>query len=160
MHRIQLQGAIRMYVPGYLPEKLAVFEGIKSFRNDASGIFLHKNYNILIKDSLFADNNIGLDIDRAEGIDIENTLIIGESESYRKLMANQDVEKVCAFNKVIGIDLHTWTIFKGHGGTTLKNVEFQNFSDTACPRPRAINMDDHVSGSVGWSTFTHPHVEY
>lgn len=117
--------------------------GIRSFRNDASGIFIHKNYNILVKDSVFADNNIGIDVDRAEGIAIEDTLIIGESESYRTLMKRQSVDPVCAARMVVGVDVHTWTIFKGHGGSKLKNVEFQGFSNTACA-PRAINMDSHV----------------
>jgi hypothetical protein len=138
------QGAIRMYVPGYLPETLAVFKGIRSFRNVFSGIFIHKNINILVKDSVFADNNVGIEVDRAEGIAIEDTLIIGESESYRKLMARQKVASVCVKNKVIGVDLHTWTIFKGHGGTKMKNVEFQGFSNITCTSPRAINMDRHV----------------
>lgn len=134
-----------MYVPGYLPEEVAVFDGIKSFRNDASGIFLHKNYNILIQNSLFADNNIGIDIDRAEGIEVRDSVIIGESDSYRRLMERQEVDRVCSRNKVIGIDLHTWTIFQGFGGSTLKNIDISGFSNTACPQPRALNMDDHVS---------------
>jgi hypothetical protein len=134
-----------MYVPGYLPEEIAVFDGIKSFRNDASGIFFHKNYNILVHNSLFADNNIGIDIDRAEGIEISDTVIIGESESYRRLMERQGVGPICYRRKVIGIDLHTWTIFQGHGGSTLRNINFEGFSNTACPMPRALNMDNHVS---------------
>jgi hypothetical protein len=133
-----------MYIPGYLPETIAVLEGIRSFRNDASGIFIHKNYNILVKGSVFADNNIGMDVDRAEGIEIEDTIIIGESESYRKLMARQNVGPVCSSDRLVGVDLHTWTIFKGHGGSKWKNVVFQGFSNTACPMPRAINMDNHV----------------
>jgi hypothetical protein len=134
-----------MYTPGYLPEQIAVFDGIKSIRNDASGMFLHKNYNILVQNSLFADNNIGIDIDRAEGIEIRDTVIIGESLSYRRLMERQDVGPVCSQRKVVGIDLHTWTIFQGYGGSTLRNIDFEGFSNTACPIPRALNIDEHVS---------------
>jgi hypothetical protein len=135
-----------MYTPGYLPEQIAVFDGIKLFRNDASGMFLHKNYNILVQNSLFADNNIGIDIDRAEGIEIRDTVIIGESQSYRRLMERQDVGPVCSQRKVVGIDLHTWTIFQGYGGSNLRNIDFEGFSNTACPIPRALNIDEHVSG--------------
>jgi hypothetical protein len=107
-------------------------------------MFIHKNYNMRVQNSLFADNNIGIDIDRAEGIEVKDTVIIGESESYRRLMKRQNVGPVCSQRKVIGIDLHTWTIFQGYGGSTLRNIDFEGFSSTACPIPRALNVDDHV----------------
>ena len=62
------QGAVRMYTPGYMPNTIATIDGLKSYRNDASGIFFHKCYNIIITNGFFADNNIGVDIDRALGL--------------------------------------------------------------------------------------------
>lgn len=44
---------------------------------------LHKNHNYIIEDSLFADNNINVDVDRTDGVLVRRTIIIGETESYR-----------------------------------------------------------------------------
>jgi len=44
---------------------------------------LHRNRNYIIEDSLFADNNVNVDVDRTDGVLVRRTKIIGESESYR-----------------------------------------------------------------------------
>ena len=134
-----------MYTPGYMPVVTATLEGLKAYRNDASGIFIHRCHNIVLSDSLFADNNIGVDIDRAEGIEVHDTVIIGESESYLQLMARQTVGKVCRQRKLKGLDLHTWKLHKEEGGVSITNVDFSGFSNTACDFPSAIHMDDNVS---------------
>ena len=134
-----------MYTPGYMPVATATIEGLKAYRNDASGIFIHRCHNIVLSDSLFADNNIGVDIDRAEGIEVHDTVIIGESESYLQLMARQAVGEVCRQRRLKGLDLHTWKLHKDEGGVSITNVDFSGFSDTACDFPSAIHMDDMVS---------------
>ena len=134
-----------MYKPGYMPNTIATIDGLKAYRNDASGIFVHKNYNIVIVNGLFADNNIGVDIDRAQGIAVSDTVIIGESASYRQLMARQPVGTVCSRGELKGLDLHTWKLDKEHGGVTITNVDFSGFSKAACDFPSSIHMDDMVS---------------
>jgi hypothetical protein len=36
---------------------------------------MHKCHKINVDNGLFADNNIGIDINRAEGIEVNNTII-------------------------------------------------------------------------------------
>ena len=99
---------MRMYKPGYIPSTLATFEGLKFYRNSATGIFVHRSSNILITNSHFADNNIGIDLDRTDGIEVQNTVVIGESASYRSLIARQSVDRVCRNDQdqwLVGIDL-------------------------------------------------------
>jgi hypothetical protein len=95
-----------MYTPGYFPTDMTTFGGLKMYRNYSSGIFLHKCHSIKVDNGLF--DNIGIDIDRAKGIQVKNTIIIGESNSYRILMKRQPtVNPVCSRNSLNGIDLHT-----------------------------------------------------
>ena len=134
-----------MYKPGYMPTTIATIDGLKAYRNDASGIFVHKVYNLVIANGLFADNNVGVDIDRAEGIVVRDTVIIGESDSYRNLMARQTVGIVCRQRELKGLDLHTWKLLKEFGGATIMNVKFSGFGKVACNFPSSIHMDDMVS---------------
>lgn len=94
-----------------------------------------KIYNLIISNELFVDNNIGVDLDRTEGVIVRDTVITGESASYRALMARQKVKA----------DLHTWHLFQDHGGITIKNVKFAGFSNVACTKPYTIHMDNMVS---------------
>lgn len=127
-----------------MPTEIAVFDDLKVFRNE-KGIFLHKNYNILVTGSLFADNNRGsVDIDRATGIAIRNTRIVGESEAFRKVMQTHNAKPPCSSRKVVGIDLHTWKLTKHHNGVELTDITFEGFKGTVC-EPRVIDVDEHVS---------------
>lgn len=139
------QGAIRMYTPGYRPTKIAFLDGLRVYRNDATGIFVHRCHNIVIRNSLFADNYLGIDVDRTSGIEVWNTTIIGESDSYRELMKVQDVSPVCKQRKLKGIEIHTWKKTKAFTGLKVIDVRFSGFSnETACPS-WSIHMDDNVS---------------
>jgi hypothetical protein len=137
-----------MYTPGYFPSELTPFTGLKVYRNAASGIFIHRCHNILVTGSLFADNNKGIDLDRAEGIWVENTKIIGQSPSYEALMARQPgVGPVCDRNARTGIDLHTWQKEIDFWGAKISNVEMSGFgaNDPKCTKPTSITYDPFVS---------------
>jgi hypothetical protein len=125
---------------------LATFEGLKVYRNVGVGIFLHRCHNILVEDGLFADNYIGIDIDRAEGISVNNTRIIAESDSYRMLKAQQKVSPVCSRQEnLIGLDLHTWKVNLSLAGATLQNVEFHNFDKRVnCRTVSSVAFDQNV----------------
>jgi Right handed beta helix region len=141
------QGAIRMYTPGYFPPSMTTFDGLKIYRNNASGIFIHRCQNIRVDNSLFADNNLGIDIDRAEGIEVSNTKIIGLSPSYTALQARQPtVQAVCKRNERKGIDLHTWQKEANWHGAKITNVDISGFaaSDTTCAKKYSITYDDMV----------------
>jgi parallel beta-helix repeat protein len=139
---------VRMYKPGYTPSSLAIFEGLQLYRNSATGIFVHRSSNILITNSNFADNNIGIDLDRTDGIEVRNTVVIGESASYRSLMARQSVDRVCRNEQdrwLVGIDLHTWKKEKELAGAMLSNITLSGFKNVQCPNSASIRYDSQVS---------------
>jgi hypothetical protein len=115
---------------------------------------VHRSENIIITNSHFADNDIGIDLDRTEGIDVRNTVVIGESNSYKNLMIRQPtVKRVCRDNQdrwLIGIDLHTWKKVKSFAGATLTNITLSGFKNVKCPNSASIHYDDQVSN---WMTY-------
>jgi parallel beta-helix repeat protein len=142
---------VRLYKPGYIPSTLANLEGMRLYRNSATGIFVHRSSNILISNSHFADNNIGIDLDRTDGIEVRNAVVIGESASYRSLMARQSVERVCRNDQdrwLIGIDLHTWKKEKEYAGAILSNITLSGFKNVQCPNSASIHYDSQVSRLV------------
>lgn len=135
-----------MYTPGYRPHEVATLNGMKVYRNVGTGIFIHRCHNILVENSTFADNFVGIDIDRAEGIEVSNTVIIGESNSYRSLMARQVVRPICGRLGLIGLELFTWKVNTTFAGAKISNVEFHGFDDfAACDKVSSISFDSHVS---------------
>ena len=133
-----------MYVPGYFPNAMTPFTGLKVYRNAATGMFIHRCHNIRVENSLFADNNIGIDLDRAEGIEVANTKIIGQSPSYQALMLRQPgVGAICDRNERIGIDLHTWQKEIDFLGAKISNIEVSGFaaSDPKCVKPSSLRFD-------------------
>jgi len=106
---------------------------------------LHKNHNYVIEASLFADNDVGVDVDRTDGVIVRNTVVIGESQSYRDLMARQDVDDVCSHGQLIGIDMHTWTLHDEYGGgARLDNISVSGFDESvACRFANSIRVDNH-----------------
>ena len=133
-----------MYEPGYNPTETAKIDGLKSYRNDVRGIFFHKCRNIVLVNGLFADNILGVDIDRAEGIEVRDTVIIGQSESFRTLMARQPSAKPPCLLK--GLELHTWKIDYKYAGSQITNVDFSGFGDlVTCQMSYIIHYDYYVS---------------
>jgi hypothetical protein len=138
-----------MYVPGYFPPTMTPFSGLKVYRNDASGIFIHRCHNLRVDLGLFADNNMGIDLDRAEGIEVTNTQVIGMSPSYKALLDRLPVgsiEAICDRNRRVGIDLHTWQKEIDFIGAKISNVTISGFaSDPKCATPSSIRFDPFVS---------------
>ena len=128
---------------------MAIFDGLKVYRNVGVGIFIHRCHNILITNSIVADNHIGIDIDRAEGIDVKNTTIIGESESYRIMKKRQVVSSVCSRRgDLIGLDLHTWKSNLSLAGANIVDVEFRDFDrGKNCKTASSISFDKNVSSA-------------
>ena len=137
---------MRTYTPGYLPDSEAVFSNLRVYRNEGWGLRIHRTHNILVRDSVFADNGTGLDIDRAWAIAVENVVIMGESPSYRAVMGRQSgVSAPCWNQRLNGLDLHTWKLFEEYGGATIRDLHLSGFTNTVCRRPSAIWMDSFVS---------------
>lgn len=137
-----------MYTPGYFPPEMTPFTGLKVYRNSASGFFLHRCHNIRIESSLFADNNIAIDVDRAEGNEITNVQIIGQSPSYAALMARQPgVTPICDRGVRAGFDLHTWQRDTGFLGAKISNIQISGFdpNDPNCATPFSMRFEAFVS---------------
>jgi hypothetical protein len=131
---------------------VASFEGMKVYRNVGVGIFIHRCTNIKVENSVFADNDIGIDIDRAEGIEVNNTVIIGESNSYRNVMTRKGVSAICARKGLIGLELFTWKVNAAYAGAKISNVAFHGFDGfAACDSVSSISFD----GAVRLSCFMH-----
>ena len=127
------------------------FTGLKVYRNDAVGIFIHRCHNLRIDQGLFADNNMGIDLDRAEGIEVTNTQVIGMSPSYKALLDRSpagSLEAICDRNERVGIDLHTWQKEMDFLGAKISNVTMSGFGpDPLCAKPSSIRFDDQVRSS-------------
>jgi hypothetical protein len=139
---------VRTYQPGYFPTDITPFIRLKVYRNYAIGIKIHRCHNIRIDQGLFADNYMGIDLDRAEGIEVTNTTIIGTSLSYEALMARQPgVASVCDRNERVGIDLHTWQKDISFLGAKITNIYMSGFApnDSKCLKPRSLRYDKFVS---------------
>lgn len=108
----------------------------------------------MVRDSLFADNNVGIDISRSQGITIIDTTFIGESASYLELAGRQNVQPVCRSNRLIGLDLHTWMNNIDLGGVTVENAVFSGFTDTQCAGPSSIWMDSFTLKQGLFELFT------
>ena len=137
-----------MYTPGYFPSAMTSFTGLKVYRNSGVGIFIHRCHNIRVDRSLFADNNNNIDLDRAEGIEVTNTEIIGMSPSYEALRNRQPgVAAICERNERVGIDLHTWQKeIEVFTGAKISNVTMSGFgTDPTCAKPSSLRFDRFVS---------------
>ena len=150
----------RSYPTGYIPRQEAVFTELVSFRNRRDGVFFHNSINLALVDSILADNQKQIDIDRAENVRVENTLIVGQSELFRSLIEKQGIESNCRSDGIIGIDLHTFSRFAGDNGPHLRNINFQDFHDTDCWRSFPFSYDNEkrlglfdAFASVGGLTF-------
>lgn len=137
------QHGLKTYTPGYLPDQEATFLGFKCYRN-IYGMFIHVSRNIVVKGGLFADNMLGVDIDRDDAIRIEDTKVIGESDSYRSLMAAKRLDTKVCNNPHIGIELHTQLRAPRAMGIVIKNVEFTGFSHIPCSDAVPFLLDSSV----------------
>lgn len=150
---------MRTYRPGYFPVQTARLERLKIYRNNNKGIEIHRVHNFAVVDSIFADNNVAVDVDRAEDIFLENLEIVGESESYRQLMNRENVEWVCRNQRLIGLELHSWKLHEERGGLTVNNITFSGFTGAFCRRHHSIFMDRLVR-CVSVYYFSHPVLSY
>ena len=85
---------IRTYPFGYVPDNAAVFENSRSYRNDASGMFIHNSRNITLSGFHFADNEQGVDLDRIDLFEMHDSVIIGRSKG---MLHDVDIGVTIAF---------------------------------------------------------------
>jgi hypothetical protein len=127
------------YPTGYIPDSVQEMTGLKSYRNKGQGVFFHLSRNIKFVQGLVADNAIGIDIDRAEGITVSKTQVIGQSQSFANLVATQDVSGSCESR---GIDLHTWKHNSSNANVAIEDVTLFGFQN--CPKSYPFHIDEDV----------------
>ena len=131
------------YPTGYIPDGVQEMNGLKSYRNGGQGIFVHLSKNIKFNNVLVADNRyIGIDIDRAEGITVKNSRIIGLSRSYTDFMNTQDAGDSCGNDRSYGIDLHSWKNNPDYDKVTIEDVTFIGYKN--CPKAYPLHVDDDI----------------
>lgn len=124
----------------------AHFTGLKLYRNREDGFFVHVCTNLVIEDSLFADNGLGLDLDRSDNILVRNVTIVGVSDSYRRQDQDQNMPGVCHRRSIIGLEMHTYGRREHErDGIALEDIRFEGFEGTGCRTSQAIRVDNNVS---------------
>ena len=124
---------LRSYPSGYTPSTMQTIAGFKAYRNDGTGVFLHNSRNIRILRGRIADNkHIGIDIDKAGSIVIEDVAVVGLSSAFQSILDTQDVSSPCRSGRLYGIELHTWQAERLEGKILLSGVKFQGFNLDFC----------------------------
>jgi hypothetical protein len=140
-----------MYPTGYFPISTVMFDSLKLYRNSV-GAYFHLSANVGLSNSFLSDNGINIDIEKtlSPPIRLTNVTIIGESNTFRNVVRNKKLGKVCnaqvklsTFN--IGIETRTWKGQIGGTGSIWQNVQFRNFNHTTCKYVSPISMDYSVS---------------
>lgn len=134
------------------------FSNVKAFRNN-NGLFIHLCVNLVIENSLFADNGVSIDLDRTDRVDIINTVIIGETEIFRTQFDTQGrdaqdrniVDNNCRMFNLVGVEVHTTGRTERFSGHSLDGVTFRGFEDTHCIFGEAGAYPISVDGSVSSS---------
>ena len=156
---VATKGAFRMYPGGYRPllENKATLTNLKGYRNIGRGMYIHICHNIDLTNSLFADNDISVDVDRAEAIGVYDLRIVGKSDSFGALMVREPKQRdICnrARGRTIGLDVHTWRGRKAPGGLTVKRTTFEDFDEVTCPGVAPIIIDSETQKDSIFELFT------
>jgi len=133
---------------GYNPSEEAAFIDSKMYRNRGSGIFLHNSHNFLIQGGIFADNRVGVNVDRAHSLRIIGSKFIGVTPSFVVSVSSSGKTGHCPVSSmmnrpVIGVELHSARC----GGTkvtgvVLEDLSFAHFGEgTQCPGSSALGVD-------------------
>lgn len=140
----------------------ARFEQMRSYRNRAAGMFFHNSAYLEVSGGVFADNDRGIDVDRAHTCRVDGTgangvvHVQGVTALYDAQLGalgarGSSSRSHChsASSVVIGVQLHT----QRNGadsrlGTWLGGVHFARLSEaeTGCTGARALGVDDEAQG--------------
>lgn len=117
---------------------------MKSYRNRGGGIFLHNSGRLSIQGGVFADNRVGIDIDRAHSVRIVGSHLVGVTPSFAELVSSSGKTGHCpSMSPVIGVQLHSFPI-GGNAvtGAILQDLSFAHFGEgTRCPGSSALGVD-------------------
>uniref|UniRef100_A0A7S4JV21 G8 domain-containing protein n=1 Tax=Odontella aurita TaxID=265563 RepID=A0A7S4JV21_9STRA len=139
---------ITMYQPGWLPENGAALENVASYKNH-HGIFFHRNRNIVVRNSIFADNKVSVRhfVNRYMWNTLEDSIIMAKSNDAKSREGN-DVGCFgggdSSSSSVTGVQF----AYNDAPGTQLRlhNVTFGNFD------PDSISCPGGVLALSPWET--------
>jgi hypothetical protein len=125
------------------------------------GLFLHISSNIIVEGGLFADNGVGIDLERtiSPAIQLSNIKILGESQSFRDLVSSKGLDDVChtqynSYDHNVGIEMRTWKNEIGDAGSVWENIDFSGFNHSSCKYSQPISLDYTVSHFDEVATFS------
>jgi hypothetical protein len=99
---------------------------------------------MVVQGGLFADNKVSVDIDRDDDLTVNAVRVVGESDSYRRLLASKrQTGQVCSASH-IGIELHTQLKEPKAPPIVIKDIEFTGFSHLNCIDAVPFSMDASV----------------
>mmetsp|Transcript_17511 Transcript_17511/g.20898 ORF Transcript_17511/g.20898 Transcript_17511/m.20898 type:complete len:365 (+) Transcript_17511:69-1163(+) len=117
---------------------------MKSYRNRGGGIFLHNSQNLFIQGGSFADNRIGIDVDRAYSVRIIGSHIVGVTPSFAESLLSSGKTGHCTgMTPVIGIQIHSSRVGGNRvTGVILQDLSFAHLGEgTLCPGSSALAVD-------------------
>jgi len=149
----------------------ARFEAMRSYRNRGAGMFFHNSAYLEVSGGVFADNDRGIDVDRAHTCRIDGTgdegvvRVLGVSELYQAQLGalgslGHSSRSHCygpTADPVVGVQLHQQNSGASSKlGTWLGGVRFERLTDadTGCVGARALSVDDEVQGLFDVRTAT------
>lgn len=142
----------RSYPNGYMPDEVANIYGFRSYRNKKKGLFFHNTENVAIKNSMFADNSVAVDLDRSENITVTDTTIIGRTDLYSELEYFQSAPSLCYGDELLGMELHTFVRKSKNNGAVI-DVTFDGFEESTCGRVAHLTLDNEMRlGTFDWFT--------
>jgi hypothetical protein len=129
------------YPNGFMPTKQAVFHNTRSYKNMLAGAFVHNSGNIMLRGGVFADNSIQIDLDRADSIEVVDSIVIGMSPKFKQILS---VEQgfFGRFDAIIGIQIHSFRLDETDFGSAIRGVRFLAFDDTIAAYSALIDVDD------------------
>lgn len=134
---------VRTYPDGYMPSQEAIFYNTLSYKNKWDGFFFHNTRDVAVDGGVVADNNIQIDIDRADNVRVVGTSVMGVSPQYKATTDSQNDAPVHA-DSIIGIELHGFTTSMERSGATISGVTFSGFNNTGSSKSALIAVDDEL----------------
>jgi hypothetical protein len=93
--------------------------------------------------SVFADNQLGVDIDRADNIVLRDTIFIGLSASYSDILERQNLEQHVCSESHIGLEIHTHRELS-RNGLQVEDCTFTGYAHIPCKDVVPLRLDDTV----------------
>lgn len=135
------------YPNGFEPPVQAIFHNTRSYKNLLAGVFLHNTENIMLREGTFADNSIQIDLDRADGVDVNSVALLGSSSRFKEIVKAED-GLFGSFTESIGIQLHSFRLDETQQGSTIHGVHFSDFDDSLGARSALIDVDERKQSGV------------